>query len=370
MIDRLHKMESIQGWFGEIFNFSPDPAQLPDPPANLSLSPGGAATSKKASTDDMLEQMSHLCVSVVKARDLPTMNSTGSLDPYVELKLGDFKTMTLQLKRNANPVWRQMFTFSAAHLQSNQLQIIVKYKDVHRDHFVGRVFFDMSDVPSRLLPDSRLAPQWFHLSDTNGENSHSLGEIMLAVWLGTQADKSYMEAWHSDARALSMGRITNTRSKVYYTPKLICLKVSVLAAQDLKGIEEDQPLGPTIAKIQMGSQIELTQTGQPQGSANQAWNEEFMFVVSEAFENPLVVTVVEKVSAGREEPIGRVIIPMSSPYELRNDDLGMSVPFEWFSLSRGVTGSKIQLRISLDTSYHVMAEWTDYMSDLHPPAAF
>ncbi|XP_048560047.1 FT-interacting protein 3-like isoform X2 [Triticum urartu] len=327
------------------------------------LAPSGEAMT---ATHDMLEQMSYLCVSVVKARDLPTMDDmTGALDPYVEVKLGDLKGVTRHLERNANPVWRQMFAFSAAHLQFDQLQIIVKHKDVLRDDFVGRAVFDMADIP-RLSPNSRLAPQWYHLSEPTARGFRidiaSLGEIMLAVWLGTQADEAFMEA-----HALSLEGLTNTRSQVYYSPKLIYLRVSVIAAQGLMGTKKDQPLGPTIAKIQMGSQIMRTQPGQPQGSANPAWNEEFMCVVSEPFEDPLVVTVEEKVGTGRDESIGRIIIPMASPYVERND-LFMPVPSKWFSLSRGMTGSKILLRMSLDTAYRVMDEPPEYMSDLHPAA--
>ncbi|VAH39593.1 unnamed protein product [Triticum turgidum subsp. durum] len=196
------------------------------------------------------------------------------------------------------------------------------------------------------------------------------------------------QAWHSDAHSLSREGLTNTRSKVYYSPKLIYLKVSVIAAQDLIAADKGRPLAPTIAKIQMGSQIRRTRPGQPQGSANQAWNEEFMFVASEPFEDPLVVTVEEKVAAGRDEPIGRIIIPVASPYVPRND-LAKSIPSKWFNLSRGMTvdeaaaeattgtkhrehsktfASKIHLRMSLETAYHVLDESTHYSSDLQPAA--
>uniref|UniRef100_A0A3B6U9D4 non-specific serine/threonine protein kinase n=1 Tax=Triticum aestivum TaxID=4565 RepID=A0A3B6U9D4_WHEAT len=382
------------GWFEKIFYFSTEPAQLPGsayglvetkPPLPVKVGQCGAAT-KMASIYDMVEPMSYLCVSVVKARDLPTMDITGALDPYVEVKLGNFKSVTRHLEKNANPVWRQMFTFSAAHLQSNQLEVIVRHKDVLRADFVGRVVFDMSDIPSRLPPDSQLAPQWYSLSDAHGErfpHGNSLGEIMLA-------DEAFPEAWHSDAHSLSREGLTNTRSKVYYSPKLIYLKVSVIAAQDLIAADKGRPLAPTIAKIQIGNQIRRTRPGQPQGSANPAWNEEFMFVVSEPFEDPLVVTVEEKVVAGRDEPIGRVIIPVASPYVPRND-LVKSVPSKWFTLLRRMTvdeaaadvttgikhrehsktfTSKIQLRMGLETAYHVLDESTCYISDLHPAAAF
>jgi hypothetical protein len=77
---------------------------------------------------DMVEPMSYLYVSVVKARDLPTMGITGSLNPFVEVKLGKFMgvtTLSTHLE-NTNPVWRQTFAFSCAHFQSNQLEVIVK----------------------------------------------------------------------------------------------------------------------------------------------------------------------------------------------------------------------------------------------------
>ncbi|KAM3391849.1 hypothetical protein ACQJBY_013148 [Aegilops geniculata] len=339
----------------------------------------------------MVEPMSYLYVTVVKARDLPSMDLTGALDPYVEVKLGNFKGVTRHLEKNQNPVWRQTFAFSGAHLQASQLEVIVMDKDTLRDDFVGRVVFDMSDIPSRLPPDSPLAPQWYSLADAHGErfrHGHPLGEIMLAVWLGTQADEAFPEAWHSDAHSLSREGLTNTRSKVYYSPKLIYLEVSVIAAQDLIAADKGRPLAPTIAKIQMGSQIRRTRPGQPQGSANQSWNEEFMFVASEPFEDPLVVTVEEKVAAGRDEPIGRIIIPVASPYVPRND-LAKSIPSKWFNLSRGMTvdeaaaeattgtkhrehsktfASKIHLRMSLETAYHVLDESTHYSSDLQPAA--
>ncbi|XP_047059882.1 FT-interacting protein 3-like [Lolium rigidum] len=377
----------------------PPPAQPPGsayglvetrPPLPAKMGPRSSAA-KIASTYDMVEPMTYLYVTVVKARDLPTMDITGSLDPYVEVKLGNFKGVTRHLEKNSNPVWRQTFAFSGAHLQSSQLEVIVKDKDVLRDDFVGRVVFDMSDIPSRLPPDSPLAPQWYRLADAHGNKMqhgghHGYGEIMLAVWLGTQADEAFPEAWHSDAHSLSQEGLTNTRSKVYYSPKLIYLKLSVIAAQDLIPAEKGRPLAATIAKIQMGNQIRRTR---PQsGTANPIWSEEFMFVASEPFEDPLVVTVEERVAAGRDEPIGRLIIPVNSPYVPRND-LAKSVPSKWFSLSRGMTmeeaaadvtssiknressktfASKIHLKMSLETAYHVLDESTHYSSDLQPAA--
>uniref|UniRef100_J3M301 C2 domain-containing protein n=1 Tax=Oryza brachyantha TaxID=4533 RepID=J3M301_ORYBR len=315
----------------------------------------------------------------VPARDLPTMDITGALDPYVEVKLGNFKGVTRHLEKNPNPVWRQVFAFSRDHLQASQLEVVVKDKDVLKDDFVGHVVFDMSDIPQRVPPDSPLAPQWYRLADRSGEKLRH-GEIMLAVWLGTQADEAFPEAWHSDAHSVSQEGLASTRSKVYYSPKLIYLKVMAIAAQDLIPAEKGRPLAPCIVKIQLGGQTRRTR---PQGSANPVWNEEFMYVAAEPFDEPLVVTVEERVAAGRDEPVGRVVIPVAAPYVPRND-LAKSIEAKWFSLSRALTAdeaaaaeatklkssfaSKIHLRLSLETAYHVLDESTHYSSDLQPAA--
>uniref|UniRef100_A0A0D9WBK7 C2 domain-containing protein n=1 Tax=Leersia perrieri TaxID=77586 RepID=A0A0D9WBK7_9ORYZ len=353
----------------------------PPLPAKMGPRAAAAATAKIASTYDMVEPMSYLYVSVVKARDLPTMDITGALDPYVEVKVGNFKGVTRHKEKNHDPVWRQTFAFSREHLQASQLEVLVKDKDLVKDDFVGRVVFDMSsDIPTRVPPDSPLAPQWYRLSDRNGDKLRH-GEIMLAVWIGTQADEAFPEAWHSDAHSVSsLEGLASTRSKVYYSPKLIYLKVMAIAAQDLVPNEKGRPLAPCVVKIQLGGQTRRTR---PQGSANPAWNEEFMFVAAEPFDEPLVVTVEEKVAAGRDEPVGRVIIPVAAPYVPRND-LAKSIEAKWFSLSTVLTAdeaaaseatklktsfaSKIHLRLSLETAYHVLDESTHYCSDLQPAA--
>ena len=41
---------------------------------------------------------------------------------------------------------------------------------------------------------------------------------MLAVWMGTQADKAFSDAWHSDAASVGPDGVANIRSKVYLSP--------------------------------------------------------------------------------------------------------------------------------------------------------
>ncbi|XP_008783369.1 FT-interacting protein 3-like [Phoenix dactylifera] len=325
---------------------------------------------KMASTYDLVEPMQFLYVNVVKARDLPTMDLTGSLDPYVEVKLGNYKGTTKYLEKNQNPVWRQVFAFSKDRLQANVLEVTVKDHDLVKDDFVGRILLDLIDVPLRVPPDSPLAPQWYRLEDKSG-NKVMKGEIMLAVWLGTQADETFPEAWHSDAHNVGVEGLQHTRSKVYFSPKLVYLRVIVVEAQDLVLLDKSRQ--PSVwLKLQHGGQLRRTR---PNASLNPVWNEEFMFVASEPFDEPLVITVEDK------EPLGRLVLPLSNAVQ-RIDPSKPPVLPRWFSLSKpspwgddAGTGekkkepkfaSKVCLWLCLEMGYHVLDESTHYSSDLQP----
>ncbi|TXG53375.1 hypothetical protein EZV62_022544 [Acer yangbiense] len=330
---------------------------------------------KTSSTYDMVEQMHFLYVSVVKARDLPVMDVSGSLDPYVEVKLGNYKGITKHLEKNQNPVWNQIFAFSKERLQSNLLEVILKDKDFGKDDFVGMVVFDLTEVPLRVPPDSPLAPQWYILADKKGDKSGRAGEIMLAVWMGTQADESFPEAWHSDAHNINHQNLSNTRSKVYFSPKLYYLRVHVMEAQDLVPWDKGRAPDPLV-KIHLGSQIRVTRPLQIR-TINPMWNEELMFVASEPFEDLIIVSVEDRISPGKEEILGRSFVPVRDVPQ-RAEHSKLPEP-RWLSLHKPAWAeeeghekkkekfsSKILLRLVLDVGYHVLDESTHFSSDLQP----
>ncbi|KAJ6884125.1 protein QUIRKY [Populus alba x Populus x berolinensis] len=128
-------------------------------------------------------------------------------------------------------------------------------------------------ICKRVPPDSPLAPQWYALESENSAGN----KVMLAVWIGTQADEAFQEAWQSD----SGGLLPETRAKVYLLPKLWYLRLTVIQTQDLH-------LGS--GRTSVGST--------PSSSANPTWNEDLVFVAAEPFE-PFLTVTVEDVTNGQ-----------------------------------------------------------------------
>lgn len=330
---------------------------------------------EKAGAFDLVEKMQYLFVRVVKARELPAKDVTGSLDPYVEVRLGNFKGTTRHFEKKVNPEWNEVFAFSRERLQATFLEVVVKDKDIVKDDFVGIVRFDLNEVPTRVPPDSPLAPEWYRLVDKKGEKIR--GELMLAIWYGTQADECFPYAVHSDAilppdsaAALS----SHTRGKVYHAPRLWYVRVNIIEAQDLV-VSDKSRIPDLFARARIGNQMLRTKPIQSR-TMNCQWNEEFMFVAAEPFEDHLILSVEDRVSASKDEVLGLVHVPLG-PADKRLDDRPI-IP-KWLNLKKPVAvdvdqlkeekfSSKIQVRVCLDGGYHVFDESTHYSSDLRPTA--
>lgn len=336
---------------------------------------GSGGGDRLTTTYDLVEQMYYLYVRVVKAKDLPTSAITGSCDPYVEVKLGNYKGTTKHLEKRPNPEWHQVFAFSKERIQSSVLEVYVKDKEmVGRDDFMGRVVFDLNEVPTRVPPDSPLAPQWYKLEDRRGTKVR--GEIMVAVWVGTQADEAFPDAWHTDAASVHTEGMINIRSKVYVSPKLWYLRVNIIEAQDIEPNERGR--SPEVfVRAQVGNQMLRTKTCTAK-TMNPLWNEDLVFVAAEPFEEQLVLTVEDRVSPRKDDVLGKITLPLTI-FEKRLDH--RPVDSRWFDLEKFGLGvlegdwrkelrfaSRIHLRVCLDGGYHVMDESTMYISDQRPTA--
>ncbi|KAI3520448.1 hypothetical protein L1887_09878 [Cichorium endivia] len=331
---------------------------------------GNYVGDKLTSTYDLVEQMQYLYIRVVKAKELPPKDVTGSCDPYVEVKLGNYKGITRHFEKKSNPEWDHVFAFSQDRIQASFVEIVVKDKDVVMDDFIGRIMFELLDVPRRVPPDSPLAPQWYKLEDKKGEKLKH-GEIMLAVWKGTQADECFSEAWHSDAATMGREGISNIRGKVYLSPKLWYVRVNVIECQDLVPSDRNKPVEACV-KVALGGHSIRTRIS-PVKTANPTWNEDLVFVAAEPFEEGLMFTVEDR--GNKDEVLGKFLLPLHS-VNRRWDH--KTVQSRWHNLEKQLLvdgekkevkfASRIHLRVCLDGGYHVLDESTNYSSDLRPTA--
>ncbi|KAL8456443.1 hypothetical protein ACS0TY_034595 [Phlomoides rotata] len=338
---------------------------------------GGWITNEKlSSTYDLVEQTYYLYVRVVKAQNLPPNPVTGNCDPYVEVKLGNYKGKTQHFEKKSNPEWLQVFAFAKEKIQSSILEVFVRDREmVSRDEYLGKVVFDMKEVHTRVPPDSPLAPQWYRLEARGpGGEQKVRGEVMVAVWMGTQADEAFPEAWHSDASSVVGEGVYNVRSKVYVSPKLWYVRVNVIEAQDVESEDKSRP-PQVLVKAQVGSQILKTKLC-PTCTSNPSWNEDLVFVVAEPFEEKLVLIVESKAKVSKDEAVGRISIPFTA-FERRLDR--RPVHSQWFNLEKFGFGAlegdkgkvhkfstRVHLRLCLEGGYHVLDEPTLYISDQRP----
>lgn len=328
---------------------------------------------KPSSTYDLVEPMRYLFVRVTRARDLPS--KTGSLNPYVEVKAGNFKGTTKHFEKNQEPEWNEVFAFSRDNLQSTTLEVEVKDKGTILDETVGTVRFVLHDVPTRVPPDSPLAPEWYQIEKSGKKKK---GELMLAVWFGTQADEAFPDAWHSDT--LFPGGNSSVshhqmRSKVYHSPRLWYVRVRVIEAQDLILSEKSQ-ISDAYVKVQTGNQILKTKPVQSR-TKNMRWDQELMFVAAEPFDEPLILSIENRIGPNKDETIGAVVIPLTKVDKRADDRI---IRTRWYNLEQSMSSamdaeqgkmndvfsSRIHLSVCLDGGYHVFDESTYHSSDLRP----
>ncbi|XP_071931640.1 FT-interacting protein 3-like [Coffea arabica] len=334
----------------------------------------GSGNDKVGTAFDLVEQMHYLFVRVVKAKELPTKDGNGTPDSFVEVKLGNLRSETKHLKNVSNPEWNQVFAFLSDRIQAPAVEVLVRDKNRNGDDLIGMVVLDVMDVPKRVPPDSPLAPQWYTLENRKGDKVR--GEMMLAVWIGTQADEAFPEAWHLDATtAVSGDGIANIRSKVYLSPRLWYLRVNVIEAQELQLSDKNRQQPDIFVKVALGNMFLRTKISQSKSTCP-LWNEDLMFVAAEPFEEQLALSVEEKVAPNKDVVLGNCLIPLRG-VERRID---LRTPINrWYGLEKHVVSenghrnlvklnSKVHLRISLDGGYHVLDELTNYSSDLRASA--
>ena len=330
--------------------------------------------------------MQYLFVRIVKGRGLSTNES-----PYVKIRTGSHFVRSKPAfcrpsESSETPEWHQVFAFNQNRPDSGTATLQISVWDGPSDRFLGGVCFDLSDVPVRDSPDSPLAPLWYRLEggedDQHSGHGHVSGDIQVSVWIGNQTDDAFPESWNSDAPYVS-----HTRSKVYQSPKLWYLRVTVIEAQDLHISSPSNPspspsplpMGPDVrVKAQLGFQSIRTRRGSINNhSSSFFWNEDLIIVAGEPLEDQLILLVEDR-SCKDIVLLGHVVVLLSS-IEQRLDE--RHVPSKWFGLEgrfsgdgggdgggRGSYYGRIHLRLCLEGGYHVLDEAAHVCSDFRPTA--
>ncbi|KAK6139783.1 hypothetical protein DH2020_026459 [Rehmannia glutinosa] len=313
-------------------------------------------SSIERSSFDLVEKMHYLFVRVVKARSLPTAGS-----PVVKIAVSGCHVISKPARKTAFFDWDQTFAFNRDSPDSSTILEVSVWDPLSGGHdFLGGICFDVGEIPLRDPPDSPLAPQWYRLE---GGGAHR-GDLMLATWIGTQADESFPDAWKTDA----VGN-PNSKSKVYQSPKLWYLRTSIIEAQDISMLMPLKESSYQI-KVQLGFQVQktkpvLTSTGAP------SWNEDLMFVAAEPFtEHNLIFVLIENRQPKEQVIVGVATIPLTS-IERRVDD--RNVVSRWSTLEdpneeKRVYRGRVHLRLCFDGGYHVMDEVANSCSDYRPTA--
>ncbi|KAK6936432.1 C2 domain [Dillenia turbinata] len=123
--------------------------------------------------------------------------------------------------------------------------------------------------------------------------------------------------------------LCSIKSKVYLSPKLWYLRLSIIETQDLVAGDKGSLTSMVrflefFVKAQMRNQVlrtRISMVATNRRLCNPFWNESLMFVVTQSFEDYLFILVKDRVAPGREEVVGRdfiqrMLLDLSQRYTL------------------------------------------------------
>jgi len=363
---------------------TPMPRQVSMPVRQLAPPPPQLEEPMVQSKHDLVDKMPYLFVRVVRARGLPA-----GAHPHVRVAAGGHHASTREARRGAFFEWDQTFAFvrdPATDSPGPTLPLEVSVWDLPPDadvsvaddrHFLGGLCFDTADVHARDPPDGPLATQWYRL-----EGGRRLGgaDLMVATWAGTQADEAFADAWKADSPAAATATAAATsRAKVYVSPKLWLLRLTVIEAQDTLTAPPPRDAGIAV-RAMLGFQALKTRTTPVARNGGPVWNEDLLFVAAEPFTDDDCLVISLEVRHGKEAfPVGSASISLAT-VERRVDD--RKVASKWLDLlpsdeaaKRGgrkaamhLHGGRLHVRACLDGGYNVADEPSYACSDFRPSA--
>ncbi|XP_040381936.1 FT-interacting protein 7 [Oryza brachyantha] len=350
----------------------PVPARPPPPPPEAPV---------ERSKHDLVDKMPFLFVRVVRARGLPA-----GAHPHVRVTAGGRQASTREARRGAFFEWDQTFAFArdpATDSPGPTLEVSVwdlppdvDVSDADDRHFLGGLCFDTADVHARDPPDGPLATQWYRLE---GGRRLAGADLMVATWAGTQADEAFAEAWKADSPASTASAAAASRAKVYVSPKLWLLRLTVIEAQDTLTAPPPRDAGIAVRGT-LGFQSFRTRTTPVARNGGPSWNEDLLFVAAEPHTDDDCLIMSLEVRHGKEAfPVGSASISLAT-IERRVDD--RKVASKWIDLlpsdeamkkvgkkaAMHMHGGRLHVRVCLDGGYHVADEQPYASSDFRPSA--
>ncbi|KAL6906188.1 hypothetical protein ACP4OV_003789 [Aristida adscensionis] len=343
------------------------------------LLPGEDARVKEIAPDfeegRLVESMPYIFVRVIKARGLPDVDATGSLDPFVEVRAGAYRAVTKYLKKDQNPEWNATFAFCTHYIRMCRMDVTVMDKDKIRDDFVGKLSFDQSEIPLRLPADSPVSPVWHQLLDQHGKITE--GELMIAIWKCSSADEAYPEAWHAGPLDLDVSLLPYISPKVYDFPTLWYVRICIIDFEDFTVGNDDEQSKKMYVSVSVAGQLVRTRFAARQKRSSYVWNEDLLLVAAEPLESHVRIYVKENIGPGQDNIVGQTTIALAS-LEKRLDHhlVGVHV----FEIQRPLEadGDKdeqsmalgiIRLRNCLEGGYKVLYHSTYNIDDLRPTVA-
>ncbi|KAF3494954.1 hypothetical protein DY000_02056839 [Brassica cretica] len=315
------------------------------------------------SSHDLVEPMEFLYVEVIKTINKSVLNPiTHACKPIVEITLGNYQSSTRDLPVGPNGAWNQVFAFDKS--TADVLSVALKDGQFPNNTLIGKQNFKVAaDIPSRVPPDARMAPQWYPIPSTV-EGYHM--ELLMSVWFGTQADEVYSNAWFADASTVSASREKNTRPKLYLAPRLCYVRVTIVSGHDL--IANDRDRTPNVYVSATLDQVRLKT--KPIESKNPSWNQDLIFVASESLEGTVKIQLWDLNKDPHDQCIGTLETKLSEMTAVKVPgaastlfyDIKPGGKIEPEGDTRRFAG-RLKMKLATDQSYHVFDECTQYCSD-------
>lgn len=124
-----------------------------------------------------------LLVRVIEAKNLPSIDQHGSIDPFVKLKVGSQRFKTKVVKKSLNPSWCEEFSFKVEDLKEQLVVTLLNEDKFFNNDFIGSVKIPISTVLDTA--DKSLGTVWYPLQPKKKSKFKECGNLFLLSFIST-----------------------------------------------------------------------------------------------------------------------------------------------------------------------------------------